>query len=228
MTVLRKSMGNAQTTKHLCSVCMKETESRCPNCKLGYYCTKVCQRKEWHMHKQVCAKVTEQMRTTANEAIEKMLIGCPVLYSLLVAYQRIHTCSFRVDLFDEIPGVDYDEVEITVSILPCENGATPGRLVLLQRYGPSFHNDLGEVRHLYTVISLPTTGLSHSPEHEFGLKDLEAYGLTGRDWICWYPLLGKAEIRARKDRSLLKTIEVPNNPELRDALASALRDMRRK
>jgi len=59
--ILRDVMGDAQADSRIriCSNCKKgETEDHkmdaCGRCKVTYYCSKECQRKDWPVHKKFC------------------------------------------------------------------------------------------------------------------------------------------------------------------------------
>ena len=42
-----------------CSVCSKKGSKKCSNCKLQFYCSKQCQKKDWKNHKAICKEVSK-------------------------------------------------------------------------------------------------------------------------------------------------------------------------
>jgi hypothetical protein len=46
----------AAKLKQKCSICQKDTTSRCGKCKLVYYCSSDCQKKDYPSHKKTCAE----------------------------------------------------------------------------------------------------------------------------------------------------------------------------
>ena len=45
-----------------CSICYKQTNKKCKKCFTIYYCSKVCQKKDWKQHKKIC-KIKEYIKT---------------------------------------------------------------------------------------------------------------------------------------------------------------------
>ena len=53
-----------------CSVCGKESTSRCSKCKTVYYCSRECQLRDWPNHKQSCNKIKR------NYTSRKVVTSC--------------------------------------------------------------------------------------------------------------------------------------------------------
>ncbi|CZR69914.1 uncharacterized protein PAC_19814 [Phialocephala subalpina] len=58
-----------------CTVCGKSTKNNCNKCKSAWYCSAVCQKKDWALHKLLCANFTtfiETRPTTEIDSNEKL------------------------------------------------------------------------------------------------------------------------------------------------------------
>lgn len=42
--------------KNICMCCSKQAKRKCGNCKLVYYCSNECSKKDWSTHKLMCQK----------------------------------------------------------------------------------------------------------------------------------------------------------------------------
>ncbi len=47
---------NTDQKNIICSLCKKNAESSCGNCRLVHYCSVNCQRNHWKLHKSFCQK----------------------------------------------------------------------------------------------------------------------------------------------------------------------------
>ena len=53
---LEKTRCKAAKLKKTCHLCKSKTNLSCGNCRIVYYCSKDCQKKDWKNHKLVCNK----------------------------------------------------------------------------------------------------------------------------------------------------------------------------
>ncbi len=60
-----------------CSVCSKEGSKRCSRCKVVYYCGRVCQKKDWKIHKKVCSDVADTTFVKENVLPHQGLYDSP-------------------------------------------------------------------------------------------------------------------------------------------------------
>jgi hypothetical protein len=52
-----------------CEACDKVCTTRCKDCKQVYYCSRVCQKVHWRIHKKVCAVVDEESKSSGEEVV---------------------------------------------------------------------------------------------------------------------------------------------------------------
>jgi hypothetical protein len=55
---LKRETVSKQAISNKCKMCSTPTEERCSKCKIAYYCSSICQRKDHKKHKMVCVKKT--------------------------------------------------------------------------------------------------------------------------------------------------------------------------
>ena len=53
--------------KSTCAVCQTPSKLQCSACKITYYCSRDCQKKDWKTHKQLCKKPTDSPAAPASQ-----------------------------------------------------------------------------------------------------------------------------------------------------------------
>jgi alpha-galactosidase/6-phospho-beta-glucosidase family protein len=59
---------------NLCDACLKKTTLVCSRCRDAYYCSIVCQKKHWLIHKGVCLNEEEKKKRREKSEEEKEII----------------------------------------------------------------------------------------------------------------------------------------------------------
>ena len=76
-----------------CNVCGKKAIYKCSNCKQVPYCSKECQRLDWHEHKKICIKKfdSEEKKFGVKNAFE-----CPVCFDTKIESNVYPMCNHRI------------------------------------------------------------------------------------------------------------------------------------
>ncbi len=76
----------------LCSICAKHTDNKCGTCQSIFYCSSICQKKDWALHKLLCGKYLSFLKT---RPLATEVEGKPVSYKLaILMHQHRKTPQF--------------------------------------------------------------------------------------------------------------------------------------
>jgi len=64
--IVEESAGSGKPKEKECSQCGTESKMRCSACLQVFYCSKDCQKKDWPVHKQLCATLKKQSPIPGN------------------------------------------------------------------------------------------------------------------------------------------------------------------
>lgn len=78
---------------HLCCVCTSPANRKCSGCESFYYCSKSCQKDDWHDHKKICATVTNNKSV---KSLQKTNFKCFVCKEAGIFLPRNSCCGAHV------------------------------------------------------------------------------------------------------------------------------------
>ena len=63
------AQGDDEIAFRSCTRCSKQTKKVCEGCGKAFYCGRRCQKKDWHIHRNVCKKISIVVKTKGGESL---------------------------------------------------------------------------------------------------------------------------------------------------------------
>jgi hypothetical protein len=109
-----------QSLKNFCSICSKEAELKCSNCKQCYYCSRNCQKVDWKTHKIFCreSELLTKRELEADKLELKVRVDDSAIHGKGIFCTKPIKCGEKICYFDGY----FQDARVKVSVSKSNEG----------------------------------------------------------------------------------------------------------